>query len=160
MPLATLIAGPYTATYNSSSVGQQEDGFELRWRSLGDDVTSNSYGDTIIDTVYRGMEVSLFFTGIEYSSAIGLMWPYTSTLGELGQVGRLNVGSTLTKTLVMTSVAGTTAASTPTSLTATNVIMSKKTEAMLRFASRLRTVPVGLDLLPYNSSADKFFVTA
>jgi len=153
MALATCISGPYTATWNSSDVGQQEDGFRLRQQVNKQIVRSNSYGDSAIDGVYRGGDVFLSFTGIEYSAAKAVLWPYGS-FGTMGQVGRLDQGSSLAAAAVLTAVAGTPAAATPASLTASQAIIDENLNSELLFASRLRVVPITMRCYPYTSSSN------
>lgn len=155
MALATVVAGPYTCTYNSSSVGQQEDGFRLRWQFSQQNITSNTYGDSVIDAVLRGANVFLQFTGIEYASAAPLMWP-VGTLGLMGLVGRMVEGSTLSKATVLTAVSGTTAASSPATLTASKTFLSENSQNDIQFASRARYVPIELRLYPYDTASSAF----
>lgn len=154
MALASLIAGPYSGTWNSTDVGQQEDGFRLRQQVNKSLVRSNSYGDSAIDAVYRGGDCFLIFTGIEFLAMKAVMWPFGS-FGVMGQVGRLDVGSTIAKAAVLTAVSGTTAYSESgavATLTASQTIVDENLNAEMAFASRLRVVPVTMRCYPYSSA--------
>lgn len=155
MALATVVAGAYTAAYNSSDVGQQEEGFRLRWQFATQNIMSDTYGDTVIDSVLRGANVFLSFTGIEYSDAAAVMWP-VGTLGLMGLCGRLVEGSSLSKATVLTAVSGTTAASTPATLTASKTFLSENAQNELLFANKARYVPIELRLYPYDTGSSAF----
>lgn len=155
MALATVVAGNYTNTYNSTSLGQVEDGFRLRWQLAKQNVMSDSYGDTVIDSVLRGANVFLLFTGIEYTAASAAMWPI-GALGLIGQVGRMVEGSSLSKATVLTAVSGTTAASAPASLTASKTFLSENAQTEILMANRARTVPIELRLYPYDTASSAF----
>jgi hypothetical protein len=158
MPLATLITGPYSASWNSVAVGKTREGFDLRWQWKKETITVDTYGDSVIDSIYRGADVFVLWLGVEYSSMTAVAWPYAATFGETGLLGRLDVGSTMTKTMVMTSTALTPAAAAPATLTSTNSIVDDD-QVESKFAMRLREVPVKLRLYIYNSTNDKFFST-
>ena len=59
----------------------------------------------MIDAVYRGANVFISFVGMEYADAIKLIHQHggSSGLGKMGQVGRLDVGSTIADDLVLTA---------------------------------------------------------
>jgi hypothetical protein len=87
MALAAVIAGPFGAAWGSgpTSLGMTEDGIKLRQQVAKQLITSDSYGDSVIDGVFRGGQVFLTMVGIEYSAAIAGMWPY-GTFGDLVQL--------------------------------------------------------------------------
>ncbi len=158
MGLVALIAGPYTGTWSGTSVGLVDDGFRLRLGVNKELVKGDAYGDSAIDGVYRGGDVFLTLTCIEYGAAIAVFWPY-GTLGVMGQVGRSDVGSTIAAATVLTVVSGTTAASTPASLTASQSIISEDYNAELAFRSGNRPVPITLRCYPYSSTGIRWFST-
>ena len=114
------IAGRYTATINNGggalSIGQVTDGITIEHFANKRLITGDNEGLTPQDAVFQGLEVFVEFTLMEFNKAgvFDLFWPYSSTLGAQGTVGRLDVASSLTGSLVMTAVAGTTAADTAT----------------------------------------------
>ena len=159
MALATVVAGPYTGTHNAASVGLTEDGFRLRQSVSKQLIRSDAYGDSVIDSVYRGGDVFLTFSGIEYSSAIAPWIIYGAGFGVMGQVGRLDQGSTIAFSSVLTAVAGTTAQSAPATLTATQSIIDENFNQELAFAARGRFVPLTMRCYPYSSSGIRWFST-
>lgn len=161
MPLDTFIAGRYSGTYNSVDVGIQESGFELQLEPKQEAISqSDAYGKTVLDHIYQGADWFLQFTGLAYKAgAITPFWPWAA-LGVMGVISRL--GSDVASSMVLTSTAGTPAAAAPASLTAAKSILAPNSPARLLFSSALRTVPVRLQMLPYDSGAGaiKWFVTA
>lgn len=155
MPLATIVAGPYTSAYNSDSLGHTEDGFQVSYNFEKLPVKVDFYGDSIIDNVYRGVNGQVTVVGMEYSTITGgspivAVWPY-GALGAVGVVGRMDVGSSLSAALVLTSTTGTTAAAAPATLTSSNSIISPQSVQMM-FAARERKVPVTFDLMIYDNA--------
>lgn len=160
MALATVIAGGYTATYNSVGVGQQEDGFRLRMSFASEEIRSNTYGDAVIDTVYRGGNCFLSWTAIERDSVVAKAAaspfnPYGTAMGHMGLVGRLGFG--LSQPVVMTAIAGLSAASSIATLTATNAIIDQNLSTEIQMANRASFVPLVFRLFPYLSSDVKWF---
>jgi hypothetical protein len=160
MALAAVIAGPFGAAWGSgpTSLGMTEDGIKLRQQVAKQLITSDSYGDSVIDGVFRGGQVFLTMVGIEYSAAIAGMWPY-GTFGVMGQVGRLDFGSSIAQQAVLTAVAGTTAATVPATLTAAQTAPDENMNAELQFAARGRYVPITLRCYPYSSTGIRWFST-
>lgn len=159
MALGTFIAGPYTSAYASSSLGMAQDGFQIRLRNEKELVNqSDIYGDTILDSVYRGGNCTVSLVGIEFGKMgqKSAIWPFGElnnsslpAMGFLGTVGYMDVGSSLYAALVLTAVAGTTAAATPATMTANQAVMAEQTEIEYAMTSRLRTVPLTMRLYPY-----------
>lgn len=160
MALAAVIAGPYGAAWGSgpTSLGMSEDGVRLRQQVSKQLITSDSYGDSVIDGVFRGGQVFMTMVGIEYAAAVAAMWPY-GALGVMGQVGRLDFGSSVAQQAVLTAVSGTTASTAPATLTAAQTAPDENLNAELQFASRARYVPVSLRCYPYSSSGVRWFST-
>lgn len=160
MPIADGIAGPYNATYDSSTVGQTDRGFEIRLRAEKQLYNqTHLYGDTIIDAVYRGGNCLISFVCNEWNkmNAKGLIWPYgpngattvAPRFGFLGTIGRMDSGSSLAKALVLTAVAGTTAAASPATLTSNQTILAEGADVAFMMAPMVRTVPLVLRAYPY-----------
>lgn len=161
MALDTFITGRYTTTYNTVDVGIQEEGFELGMQTKEDVIEkSDAFGDMIIDTIYRGVNWTLMFTGLAYKSGTYTPFYPFGALGTVGIISRL--GSDLAVALVMSAVSGTPAAATPASLTATKSKLAENYDGKLLFNSRLRTVPIRQRFLPYDSGSGviKHFTTA
>lgn len=160
MALGTFIAGAYTGAYDSVALGMTEDGYELSWETKAERIEkSDVYGQKLIDFVYQGTDFALQADFMEYqASTVAAGYLYGAALGTEGVIGRL--GSNVAEALVLTAVAGTTAAATPATLTANLAIVQPGTGSNVRFTSRLRTVPVRFTLLPYSSTGIKSFVLA
>ena len=157
MALLAVIAGPYSNTYSGTSLGAVEDGFRVR-QSVNKEVVnkSDSYGDSAIDGVFRGGDVLITLVGLEYTAAMAAFWPY-GVFGIMGQVGRMDVGSTIAAATVLTAISGTTAAATPTSLTASQTIIDENFNQELLFRSGQRNVPITLRCYPYSSTGIRWF---
>lgn len=161
MPLDTFITGRYTGTYNSIDVGIQESGFELQLEPKQTPINqSDAFGDTTLDHIYRGADWFLQFTGLAYKAGIITpFWPWAG-LGTMGAISRL--ASDVASAMVLSSLAGTPAATAPASLTATKSILAPNSPARLLFNSTLRNVPIRLQLLPFDAGAGviRWFTTA
>lgn len=153
----TFIAGPYTVTYNAVDIGITEDGAELEHTYYSELVRGDNYGDTVQDGVYRGGDCFVSMTLQEWDNAAlhAAMNPFGSGAvpsGLSGQVGRLM--TTLAKPLVLTPVAGTTAATATVgatnarTFTAAKAILAENFPIRFQFASRLRRVPLRFRILP------------
>lgn len=167
----TFVAGPHTATFTppggtALALGVTQDGYELEYTKFWDPIRGDNMGETIQDGVIRGGDCFLSFVLNEYDSAAGakMFWPEAiaaaTDLGKVGQVGRL--ASSLAGSLVLTPVAGTSAATIgPATLTAAKAILAPGFPVKFLFATRLRTVPIRLQLLPYvdGSSVTRWFET-
>lgn len=163
----TLIAGPYTVTYNSQVLGIIEDAWSLEITPSVDSIQGDNLGDSVQDGVYRGGNCFLDFVLQEFDAAAARLafWPYNSIFGDVGQVGTLQ--SSFAKTLVLTAVAGTTAFTEgPKTITSTdNCVLAANFPIRMLFGSRLRSVPIRFQLLPYDhthsggTAQPVFFVT-
>lgn len=153
--LMSSIAGAYTAAWNSNSVGKADSGIRLIARNHQIPVRSDYYGDSLLDLIYRGQDVSVMLTSQEYSSGIAAgAWPWDSTFGMTGTHGTMACGSGKALPLVLTAVAGTTAASTPASLTGSRAILQEGHTLELLYANQLRQVPLAWNLLPYTDGGN------
>lgn len=155
MALGTFIAGRYSCTYNAVSVGITKDGYDLSQQAKGEVLNeTDSYGETTLDWVYRGSECFLQFTSREYmAGSLSAFWPYGSPGFITSAATPIGLwASSLAKSIILTSTANTSAAAAPASLTATGAILAPNYDARLLFDSRIRNVPVRLQLLPYMST--------
>lgn len=151
MPLATIIAGRYSSTWNSLAVGLcKDDGYRLVLSPKEQQINkTDGFAQTLIETVYQGCDWAAVMTLIEYASgAVSTMITPWGTLGTLGTIATL--GTNQAKSFVMTSTAGTPAATTPATLTATLAKLAPSANVELNFTSAGREVPVRLDFLPAN----------
>ena len=157
----SFIAGAYTLGYGTgpSSLGQVEDGITFSYAPHYEAIRGDNAGDTLQDGVYRGVDVFVSFTLIEYNAAgvQALVWPWSNTLGTLGTIGRLMTGiKTIgtpggalgTGSLTMTAVASTPAASTPATRVCHWAGIPDGADVNYLMAPRLRRLPIRLQLLP------------
>ncbi|WP_020474929.1 hypothetical protein [Zavarzinella formosa] len=151
MALDTFIAGKYDGTYDAVAVGITDQGFELEQNSSAEMIEeSDAYGATLIDWIYRGGSVNLQFLCKAYKAgSITPFWPW----GALGvhstvvaPISRL--ASDVATAVVLTATADTPAETAPASLTGSLAILAPNSPAKLLFNSKLRQVPVRLQLLP------------
>lgn len=168
-----FIAGPYLATFNTAvtgaevlqTLGQVEDGFNLDYTSYAEPISGDNLAQAMQEMVLRGLDMFLEFVLLEFNAlaAQRIFWPYSATFGTYGQVGRI-VGSAigsnnaLANKLVLTAVAGTTAATVPITLTAPLAILAQGFPLRLLYGNRLRRVPLRLQLFP-NASYQYFTTT-
>ncbi len=150
MAVDTFISGRYSGTYSAVDVGITEQGFELQQDSKAENIEeSDAYGQSLIDFVYRGGQVSIQFDSLAYKAGSRTpFWPY-GTFGLAGIIGRL--ASNIALATVLTSTAGTPAAASPATLTATYSLLAPNNPARLLFSSKLRKVPVRLACLLYDT---------
>lgn len=155
MALGTFIAGRYAGTWNSVDVGITRDGYDLSMMAHQELVNkSDAYGDSLIDTVTRGGDVSISFESKEYKAgSTAPFWPFAG--GSLGRmynganpIGVL--GSAVAQAFVLTATANTPAAAAPATLTASKALRAPG-DARLRFDSSLRHVPIRLICFPSES---------
>lgn len=154
----TFIAGPYTVQYKAATVGQARD-ITIEHFVNKQLVTGDNLGSTPQDAVYQGMEVFCDFILIEHNvdGARTLFWPYDVTDGEPGQIGRMDVASGIAGNLVLTAVAGTTAAALPATLTAARAVLAEGFPVRILYAPTLREVPVRMRFYP-DTTNDRFYV--
>lgn len=140
----SFVAGPYTATYNGLALGQFDDGFETDYGATIEDITSDMYR-AVEDGVYQGVDVVIRAILNEPNAAgvAGLIWPYDSTFGTTGAIGRLM--TSLAKPLVLTACAGTTA--TPATYTVPRAVIYRD-RLVSKHGSVQRKIPVVIAALP------------
>jgi len=149
MPLATIIAGRYSGTWNALSTGlAKDDGYRLIEEPKEQAINrSDAFAQTLIETIYQGVDWSVVFTMIEYNAgAVSTVISPWAALGLLGVIAQL--GSALAKPFVLTSTVGTPAAASPATLTATLAKLAPNTNTEIGFGPNGREVPVRLQFLP------------
>lgn len=158
--LGTFIGGRFSGTYNSVDIGMTEQGFTLK-QSLMEEVIQESdlYGGALLDFFYRGGNCQIQCDSKEYKAgSITPFWPW-GALGVMATaaapIGRR--ASDVASALVLTATAATPAATTPATLTATYAIPAPGFTGELLFNSKLRRVPILLQLLPYVSTNTIWF---
>lgn len=155
----SFIAGGYAVLLGGSTVGQIQDGCLLEQTLNGEPIRGDNYGDTIQDFVFRGGDVFMNMVLTEYNATAAktAFWPWSTTWGKIddGVIGKL--GTALAAVLLLTAVSGPSAASAPATFTANKAILAPGFPVQMLFAPRLRTVPIRLQLLPYNETTNQFF---
>lgn len=161
--IGTLIDGRYAGTYNSVDIGFTEDGFTL-FQSVSYELINESdlYGGALIDMIYRGGDCKVQCDSKEYKAgSTAPYWPY-GALGVMATtaapIGRR--ASDVAMALVLTAAANTPAAASPATLTGTYAALAPGFDGRLLFNSKLRRVPLMLQLLPSEASGTvKWFAT-
>lgn len=124
---------------------------------------TDAYGDTPIDAIYRGCSVwiggvfkEILSGNIDAVTIYNSFAPTGTRSFELGTIGTLDTSYVVS--LVLTTIAGTPAASTPATLTAAAAIQdTDQIEQM--WGPTHRKTPFNFRLLPYLSTTVKFFTT-
>lgn len=110
---------------------------------------TSRYGKSTIDAIYQGGDFFAQFMCEEYrTGSIAAWWPF-GTMGLMGIIGRLYFA--MSAPLVFTAVAGTPAAATPATLTASKAILAPGFNTKLLYGPTLRKVPIRQILLPYDT---------
>lgn len=165
------IVGAYNVTYGGTFVGQTADGIVIEHFVNKRLITGDNEGLTPQDAVFQGHEVFAELTLMEYDRAAvqDMFWPYdVATIGggKQGAVGRLDVESSLVKTLLLDHVpvgnesagVGTPAETQPTTLTASRAILAEGFPVRLLYGPNdYRFIPIRLRLYPNDDG--EFWVT-
>jgi len=162
MPLGTFIAGRMSAAYNSVDVGMTRQGHEIEVQLKADLIDETDlYGLTMVDAVMRGGDA--FYNAVfrEYKAGpISILTrPFGGTLGLLTNAAN-PIGTLLSdkaQALVLTATAGTPAALTPATLTASKAILAENYPVKIVHDSRLKELPIRMRLFPYVSGSDTIF---
>ncbi len=160
---AVFIAGAYTLTWNSLSIGiclGDEQSPLIEYTNFQKPVdNSDRYGRSLIETIYTGGNWVAQYTALEYKAAtISTSSPFGPGLGIMGIIARL--GSDMAQSLIFTSTVGTPAATAPATLTAAKAILAPNWNLRLVFGPTLRMVPIRQILLPYDSGGSVYWATS
>lgn len=158
MPATGVFAGAYTATYGGGVLGDlTEEGFELDYSFSWEEIRGDGLGDTVQDGIYRGGNCFINFTILMATTGLDkmleAMWPWAvagplhEDLGKIGTIGQSTFAAS--QSLILTSTAATPAVNDPNSLTALNAILAPQFPVRMTFATRVRRVPLRMQLLPY-----------
>lgn len=156
----STIAGGYTVTWNGVAVGMLEGdgGLPTVDQSGQSETLANTsvYGKTPIDDLYLGNAPSASMTCLEYrAGSAAAWWPYNATLGRLGTIGVWMYS--LSATLALTAIAGTSASATPATWTASKTVLMPGFATRLVYGPTLRKVPLRFRLYPYLNSSNVVF---
>lgn len=155
------------ATYNAVDVGITDQGITLEQESAWEMINqSDSFGDSVIDGVYRGGNVHLSYESKAFKAgsmtpfwpwgALGLMQTYRAdaSAGSVAPIGRLAsaVAAASVLNAMPNSAYNTTGALAILTLTAPGSLLAPNSPARLLFNSKLRQVPIRLICLPYEAT--------
>ena len=167
MALATFVSGRYSCTWNAVDLGiTDNDGWDLSWQYPVEAINStDQYGMTWVDGVYQGVsDVFLQANGLEYKAGplaaatpFATMTPTGASGLSLGTIGILVSG--VAKALTLTATAGTPAAASPATLSATLAVWAENYPVHLLMNPKLRKFPIRMRILPYSATGIKFFTT-
>lgn len=166
----TFIAGAFTATWDAQPIGSTEDGFEISYNRIQEEIRTDMYRG-LLDAVHQGIDMSIRMVLMEadFEALRHMIWPFdhdwdgtqyeespANTITNTGQVGGTGqLISSLAKQLILTPCGGTTVKSkgnlstggTLASITFPRTVLS--TDAVtLKYASSLMKIPVTLTVLP------------
>lgn len=154
------VSGPYTAVWNGSTLGtQNDDGYILSGVYQGQEVNaSDAYGMTLVDAIYRGLNWRLRFRGLEFNKA-GML-NAIQAFGSSGSVTTTftptlaNIGDRYTRfaqSLVLTAVLGAYPPTMPATFTALSAIVAPQSNVEYLMTSKVREAPFEMVLLPYSA---------
>ena len=168
MALINVVPGVYVGTWNATAMGETtSEGYALRYRPSKKRIeNTQTYGDTLIDGIFRGMVgVQVVVTLKEWTAAIrSLLWPWGNTAtpafdGIAGQVGLLDSAS-VAKQIVLTAASGSpaAAANSPATITLPLCVLSDSNDLRILMGPDERDIPIIFDVLPsVVSSVTRFF---
>ncbi len=177
-----FIAGAYSAQIDlvagALPIGVVEDGFELEYVWEGEEIVGDNLGGSVQDGIYRGGNVFLNMILLEWTQTgvQTLIWPWTeeddvgappTTVAPLGAVGAIGRQWTEEPREGQRSITLTAAPASPAAigtspiftLTAKLAIPTPGTRNIITMASKLRRMPIRLQLLPYVVSNDTVWFT-
>jgi len=152
-----FIAGGSTGLYAGLALGQIASGWIIEHTVSKRLITGDAEARSPQDAVFRGHNVFIEFTLMEYDAAgaSNAFSPYAGAFGSQGTVGSLDDASNLVQILVLTAIGNTTATTAPATLTAAKAILAEGFPVRMLFAPDLREIPIRMQLFP-NSGV--FFV--
>ncbi|GAA4441998.1 hypothetical protein [Bremerella cremea] len=169
MSLGTFAPGPYTATYDASGavsgtpgqaadpaardIGLVEGAHRLSRVMEGEDIAgTNLFGQTVVDSIYRGGNCFLLLTMKEWKPYVrDILWPFGSSFGDVGPIGRLLTD--LAGKIVLTPVAGTPAYQNDGKvLTFGKAILSPQHNTEIFYGPAQRDVALVFRCFPYYNS--------
>lgn len=157
----TFIAGAFQATFGGLPLGTTEDGFELSFNRIQEEIRVDQYRG-LVDAVHQGMDMSLRTVLMEanFAAIKNILWGHSGLSpiveGAVGShAGKLI--STFSGILVLTPCVGTTAdaqlGTAPNSITFAKAVLATDPVAV-KFASSLRRIPITMHILPSWSPGD------
>lgn len=160
--MSSFIAGPYTATYNTVSIGLTTQGFTLSHEFFKRLITSDQTGDGPVNAIYRGRAQFIEFESLEAGNEgiQNLMDPYAPVVGGsavpgvMGAIGQFDVDVTVgestcngaARALILTKIAGSCAV--PATVTIPLAIIAEGYPIRQLYAQELRTIPLRMRAYP------------
>ena len=151
--MSTYIAGHYTATWNAVDAGTTETGYEIIAHQHEIGVKDDAFGEGDADMIQAGIDYDIQFTSIDFALIQAILAGQNTIGATNDKVGVLL--STLAKTLVLTPTAGTSAAVSGKTLTATKAILIG--DYSWNKSHQLRKIPARFRCLPDASNSNKAF---
>lgn len=150
-----FIAGQYTCTWDANSTGQIKDGIRVDHTFSKRKIRGDNHADSDQDAVFRGGNVYVQFTMLEFNGAAApaIFWPYGASYLQLGLVGILD--TSIAQALVLTALTGTNAQTigAPNTLTMNKTVIADGYPVSMLFAPDEREVPIRLQAYPYFSGS-------
>ena len=153
----TPIAGAYYMTYGGNYVGTTEDGFEIEHNYFSEPIRGDNMGDSIQNEIYRGVDVTVNTTLLEWTYAEGadgnagnIYWPAHATDGRVGVMGDVHTdqgGQTILNRMSANVSA------TPMTITFALTRLAANFPVRIQHANRLKRVPLRLQVYPSSDSA-------
>lgn len=164
---SNFVAGRYTATWGESGhsnnfLGVTEDGFEIEKHTFGEELVGDNLGDTVQDIIYRGGNVYINVTFVEWDThVLNALKMFSTPLGDVGDhvgghvgaIGRqhVNMGGSSANKLILVVESGTTAAGTGglNTFFAEHATIAPGFVQRINLNNRHRKIPLRFQLLPY-----------
>jgi hypothetical protein len=151
----TFIAGAYSATFNALPLGTTEDGFELSFNRIQEEIRVDQYRG-LVDAIHQGIDMTIRFTLTEanFVAITSLIWGWSGNNPLVDGALKSHTGqliSSFASALVLTPCAGTSADVAYNSVTFGKAVLATDPVA-LKFASSLRRIPITMHVLPYWST--------
>lgn len=143
----TVVAGPYTATWNALAVGNTATGFEHSYAVGARPIQFDSVGETPIDLLINRMVMTVDFVIAEADSAAiaTMLWPWHTTKGVFPRSGTSLFS--LAKPLILTACD----TINPATITFYRTILSPESQQRILYSHRERYIPVQLYCFPVDN---------
>lgn len=137
--------GHYNATWNALALGRTEEGLIWEVTHQGEMLRFEEFGQSIIDMVYRGADLTVEGVFAEWDSAgiQSALWPFSSTFGKQDCVGQFAVDGSFAKPLLLTAEACAPAATDgPATITFHKTIMDPGVASRINLNNKTRLLPL------------------
>jgi hypothetical protein len=147
----TFIAGAYSATFNALPLGTTEDGFELSFNRIQEEIRVDQYRG-LVDAVHQGIDMSIrvVLTEANFAAITNLIWGWSGNSPIVDGAVKSHAGqliSSFASSLILTPCAGTSADVAYNSITFGKAVLATDPVAV-KFASSLRRIPITMHILP------------